>query len=44
MEVVSAADAEAEAAPVYDELLDPEFGCHGGSSLEYGLIDRPVLD
>lgn len=39
MEVVSAPKSEAAAA--HNELLDPEFGCNGGGSLEYGVVQRP---
>ena len=42
LEVASPANSETSAA--YNELLDPEFGCNGGGSLEYGLVDRPDLD
>jgi hypothetical protein len=42
LEVANPAMSESSAAS--DELLDPEFGCNGGGSLEYGLVDRPDLD
>jgi hypothetical protein len=44
VELEVASPAKSEAAPVYNELLDPEFGCNGGGHLEYGLVDRPDLD
>ena len=44
VELEVASPAHGEAAPVYNELLDPEFGCSGGGSLEYGLVERPDLD
>jgi ABC-type glycerol-3-phosphate transport system substrate-binding protein len=39
MEVVQPSSTASPAA--YNELLDPEFGCAGGGSLEYGVVQRP---
>lgn len=36
-EVAGTTDTDASAE--YDELLDPEFGCSGGGSIEYGLVN-----
>ena len=44
VELEVASPAQSDTEPVFDELLDPEFGCNGGGSLEYGLVDRPDLD
>jgi hypothetical protein len=44
VELEIASPAKSSTPAPYDELMDPEFGCAGGGSLEYGLVDRPDLD
>lgn len=39
MQVVQAPKSEVPAT--HNELLDAEFGCRGGGSLEYGVVQRP---
>ena len=44
VELEVASPAYTVSAAARAELLDPEFGCRGGGSLEYGVVDRPDLD